>query len=185
MLRTSRMGLVLAGAITLSACGGGTDPTPIPSPTPTPPPIRETVVIYGDDGLVPADTAIAVEFAIPSAGTVEATVDWTFASSDVWVALTTNACNDFAQAFLGQCSSIGIPNRGSSKPKTVSGSVAQGGTGRLWIANFATVDESMALQITLTTTRPASMPNGAVPLAHSWVRVPGSASQALRAFEKD
>lgn len=55
MLRTSRTGLVLAGAIALSACGGGTTPTPIPSPTPTPL-ITETIVIYGDNGSFPPET---------------------------------------------------------------------------------------------------------------------------------
>jgi hypothetical protein len=187
MLRTSRVGLVLAGAITLSGCGsdGTTGPGGGPSPSPSPVTITETVVIYGDNGAVPADSALYIDFGIPSAGTVETTVDWTFPSSEVWVAMTTSACNDFMQAFLGQCSHIGTPNRGTSKPKSVAGTVTQGGPGRLWIANFATVDESMALQITLTTTRTASAPVVLAPLTRSWVRVPGSATQAVRAFEKD
>jgi len=183
MLRTSRIGLVLAGAITLSACGDGvTPPTQFPSPSPTPPPL-ETIVIYGDSGGVPPDSAIAIDFGIPSAGTVEATVDWTFASSDVWVAMTTRACDDFMQAFLGQCSHIGTPNLGNLKPKTVSGAVTQGGPGRLWIANFATVNESMAIQITLTRPRSASASVILEPFARSWVLVPNATAGALRAFQ--
>jgi hypothetical protein len=147
--------------------------------------ITETTVIYGDNGKVPPDSALYVDFGIPSAGTVEATVDWTFPSSGVWVAMTTPDCNDFVQAFLGQCSHIGSPNVGSSKPKRVSGSVTQGGPGRLWIANFATVDESMALQITLTTTRTASAAVALAPFSGSWVRVPGSAARAVRASENE
>ena len=181
MLRTSRMGLVLAGAIVLPACGGSTDPDPIPSPSPVT--VTETIVIYGDSGGVPPDSAIAIDFGIPSAGTVAATVDWTFPSSDVWVAMTSPACNDFVQAFLGQCSQIGTPNLGNLKPKTVTGSVTQGGPGRLWIANFATVDESMAIQITLTTTRSASAPIILQPFARNWVLVPNASARALRAFE--
>jgi len=181
MLRTSRMGLALAGAIALSACGSDTVVGPPPPPPPPPPPVTE--VIYGDSGGVPADSAIAIDFGIPSAGTVAATVDWTFPSSDVWVAMTSPACNDFVQAFLGQCSQIGTPNLGNLKPKTVTGSVTQGGPGRLWIANFATVDESMAIQITLTTTRAASAPITIEPFARNWVLVPNASARALRAFE--
>src|SRR5688572_23941368 len=94
MLRTSRIGLVLAGVIALSGCGSDGPTGPV-TPSPSPSPITETAVIYGDNGTVPADTGIGIDFAIPSGGTVEATVDWTFASSQVWVAMTTNACNDF------------------------------------------------------------------------------------------
>jgi hypothetical protein len=183
MLRTSRMGLVLAGAISLSACGGGTDPTPIPTPTPTPAPVSETIVIYGNNGPVPAESGVYIDFAIPSAGTVEATVDWTFPSSMVLVAMTSAACNDAQAAFLGQCSQIGTPNLGLSKPKRVFGPVSQAGTGRLWIINGATVDESMAVQITLTRTRSASAPVILEPFARSWVPISSAAVGAVRAFE--
>lgn len=183
MLRTSRMGLVLAGAMGLSACGGGTDPTPIPSPTPTPPPVQETVVIYGDNGPVPAESGGYIAFTIPSAGTVEATVDWTFPTSLVWIAMTTAACDDFEAAFLAQCSHIGTPNLSGSKPKRVSGPVTQGGPARLWLLNGSQVDESMAVQITLTRTRAASGPVIVEPLAWSWVPAPNGAVRAVRAFE--
>jgi hypothetical protein len=182
----------LALALTLGGCGSngetnctenplgpGCPPSPSPSPTPAQP-----VVIYGDSGGVPADTAVAIDFAIPSAGTVAATVDWTFASSDVWVAMTTTACDDFIEAFLGQCAHIGTPNLGNSKPKTVTGSVTQATAGRLWIANFATVDESMAVQIVHTRTGSASVPLTLDPLARNWTPVQSSAMRALRAFEK-
>jgi hypothetical protein len=195
MLRTSRMGLVLAGALalamTLGACGGGSNcsenptgptcPTPPPPPPPTPAPPS---VIYGDSGSVPADSAIAIDFNIANAGTVAATVDWTFASSEVWIAMTTNACNDFVQAFVGQCSQIGTPNLGNSKPKTVTGSVTQATSARLWIANLATVDESMAVQITLARTGSASTPTMLEPRSGGWVPVSGAAGRAIRAFEK-
>ena len=186
----------LAGAVvlalTFAACddggGGGCAENPlgpgcVPSPTPTPPP-PPPFVIYGDSGSVPADSAIAIDFSIPNAGTVAATVDWTFASSDVWVAMTTNACNDFVQAFRGQCGQIGVPDTGNLKPKTVTGSVAQATSARLWIANFATVDESMAVQITLARTSSASEAGVLEPVARSWVPVTSSALRAIRAFEK-
>jgi hypothetical protein len=191
MQKSVNLAVALALALTLGGCGGDGNPceNPLspgcgPSPSPSPSPLS-TIVIYGDSGSVPADTAVSIDFAIPGAGTVAATVDWTFASSEVWVAMTTTACDDVVAAFLGQCSHIGVPNNSSTmKPKTVSGTVAQGGAGRLWIANFATVDESMAVQITHTGTRSASETFIREPLARSWTPVPSSAMRALRAFEK-
>lgn len=192
MQKSVTMAGVLALALTLGGCGPGENPcgqNPLgagcpqasPSPSPTPLPL---IVIYGDSGSVPADSAIAIDFSIPNAGTVAATVDWTFASSDVWVVMTTNACNDFVQAFLGQCGQIGSPNLGNSKPKTVTGSVTQATSARLWIANFATVDESMAVQITLARTGSASEPVVLQPFTRSWVPVTSSAGQTIRAFER-
>jgi hypothetical protein len=183
MLRTSRMGLVLAGAIALSACGSDTIVNP-PPPPPPPPPVQETIVIFGDSGSIPAETVGYIEFAIPSAGTVAATVDWTFASSMVAIALTTSACDDFEAAFLGSCSHIAPPNISrTQKPKTVSGSVTQATTARLWVLNLATVDESVAVQVTLTRTRSASTPVILEPFAQSWVPVPNAAVRAIRAFQ--
>jgi hypothetical protein len=180
--RTARLAGAVALAMTLGACGsdGPTDPVIETSPSPTPPP---PFVIYGDSGSVPPDSAVYIDFSIPNAGTVAATVDWTFASSDVWLAMTTSACNDFIQAFIGQCSHIGTPNLGNSKPKTVTGTVNQATTGRLWIGNFATVDESMAVQITLARSSATSEAVVLAPLARSWTPVPASATRALRAFE--
>jgi hypothetical protein len=180
---------ILALAITFGACGDGGDgggcaanpsgPGCVPSPTPPPPP-PPPFVIYGDSGSVPADSAVAIDFSIPNAGTVEATVDWTFPSSEVWIVMTTNACNDFVQAFLGSCSQIGAANRGTAKPKTVTGSVTQATSARLWIANFATVDESMAVQITLARSSSASAPVVLESFARSWVPVPNAAVRAVR-----
>lgn len=187
MLRTSRTGLVLAGAITLSACGSDGPTTPGgggPSPAPSPATITETIVIFGDNGPVPAEDGGYIDFAIPSAGTVQATVDWTFASSEVAIAMTMASCNDPEQAFLGSCSHIGTPNLTRAKPKTVSGTVSQPATGRLWLLNLAPVDESMAVQITLTRTRSASAPAVLAPSAWNWVPSPSAAVQAVRAFKK-
>jgi hypothetical protein len=186
--------VILAGAValalTLAGCGGkgGCTENPLgpgcgPSPSPSPATITETIVIFGNSGPIPAESGVFADFAIPSNGTVEATVDWTFTSSDVWVALTMAACDDGESAFLGSCSHIGSPNLGRSKPKVISGS-AQAGTGRIWIINAAEVDESVVAQITLTRTRPASEPN-VQPLALRWIPVPGAAVGAVRAFENE
>ena len=101
----------LALALTLGGCGseGGNNCTEIHWARAARPRRRRRrrrrrCVIYGDNGPVPADSGGYIEFNIPSAGAVDATVDWTFASSDVWIAMTTGACDDLEAAFLGSCS---------------------------------------------------------------------------------
>ena len=177
----------LALALTFAACdnggGGGCAENPlgpgcVSSPAPSPSPVSETIVIFGDNGPVPAESGGWIDFTIPSAGLVEATVDWTFASSQVAIAMTTGPCDN---PFAGGCTNIGPMNLTRSlKPKTVSGSVTQGGPARLWIVNLATVDESMAVQITLTRTRAASAPVTLESFARSWVPVPNAEVRAVR-----
>ena len=183
MLRTSRMGLILAGAIALSACGGDKIVDPPPPPPPPPPPI--TTILFSDSGPVPPESVGYIQFTIPSAGRIDAEVNWTFASSLVAIAMTTSTCEDWEAAFAGQCSNIGNPNiTRTQKPKTVSGTVTQGGSGRLWILNLSTVDESMAAQITHTTNAAASAPIALEPFARSWVPATSAAVEAVRAFQK-
>ena len=147
-----RAGL-LVSVTALPGCGGGgggvTGSTAVATPPPPPP---APVVIYQNNGPVPADSFGYIEFNVPSAGTLAATVDWTFSSSMVWIAVTTEACTiQDERVFLGGCPTVGTPSLSpGQKPKTVSGSVSQAGRVRLWLANFADVDESMAIQVTHT-----------------------------------
>jgi hypothetical protein len=143
--RIATLGLLIGFA----GCGGSNSPSTPSSPAPTPTPAPVTTAIYQNSGGVPPMTLVRLDFNIPNAGTVNATVDWTFASSTVAIALTTQACADPSAAFLASCSQIGTPQLDSRKPKTITGA-AQAGGGRLWIANLATVDESVAVLVTLT-----------------------------------
>lgn len=169
----------LALALTLGGCGSDTVVNPPPPPPPPPPPV--TTVLFSNSGPVPPMSVGYIQFTIPSAGRIDAEVNWTFASSVVAIAMTTASCEDWEAAFAGQCSNIGNPNNNrTQKPKTVSGSVTQGGSGRLWILNLSTVDESMAAQITHTTNAAASAPIALESFARSWVPVPNAAVRAVR-----
>ena len=175
--RLGSLGLLVA----LASCNNSPS-TPSTTTTTTPPPV--TTVIYQNGGPVPAQSVGYIDFSIPSAGTVNATVDWTFATSQVGIALTTQACSDAQAAFLASCSQIGTPQFDNRKPKTVNGS-AQGGGGRLWIANLATVDESMSAIVTLTraaaTSGPSSLSLGSAGTASGGtVWMPLSADLAAR-----
>jgi hypothetical protein len=149
----------LVVAVLFAGCGKGGGNTPAaPAPTPTPTPAPTTTVIYNVSAtnLEPNNVGI-LQFSIPAAGQVSATVDWTFASSPIFIALTTSACggdnptqNDVNNAFIGLCSNIGAPNLSSAKPKTITGNVTGAVTGRIWIANAGSQTESFGVQVTLT-----------------------------------
>jgi hypothetical protein len=148
----SRAGL-LAVLTILPGCGGSNGVTAASAPAPTPPPPPPApVVVYQNSGPVPADSFGYVEFTVSGAGTLAATVDWTFPASVVWVAMTTEACGiQDERVFLGGCPTVGSPSLvPGAKPKTVGGAVSQAGRVRLWLANLADVDESMAIQVTHT-----------------------------------
>jgi hypothetical protein len=72
----------------LAACGGNTPTgvTPTPTPPPTPPP--PAVVAQGNGYRLPVLNLGDIAFSTTSTGTVEAVVDWTFASNDVDVYIT-------------------------------------------------------------------------------------------------
>jgi len=195
MIGIPRIG-ALAGALVLAIvlgacssdegpnCAGNPNGPGCPPPPPPPPTtVTETVVIYGDNGSFPAESVGYIPFSIPGPGTVAATVDWTFASSMVATALTTDACDDAEAAFLGQCAHIAAPNISrTQKPKTVSGTVGQAGGARLWVINLSTDDEAMAVQVTLTRTRTASAPF--VPQRSEWAILRGAnALKAVRAMQ--
>jgi hypothetical protein len=172
--RFGAVGLVMG----MAACGGSSTPVTPSSPSPTPPPAPVTTVLYQNSGPIPVNNAVMLDFVIPNAGTVAATVDWTFASNLVIAAVTTQACNDLQSAFLGTCAQIGTPQLDSRKPKTVSGS-AQAGGARFWLANLGPTDESAAVQVTLTRVPGAAAVTSARQ-SGAMVSVPLSSSLAAR-----
>ena len=88
--RASFFCLVGGGVLFLAGCSGGssssnTPTTPTPTPTPAPPPAPTpvtNVIIQGSIG-VPPSTLVFIPFTTTATGTVGATVDWTFATSDL------------------------------------------------------------------------------------------------------
>jgi len=90
--------LLLAGA--LAGCGGGSS-SPSTVTTTTVPVAQRTLVGQGTWQLTDSDTAIrtigfpdiaGVPFTLGAAGTVDLTVDWTFRSNDIDVAIFPGSC---------------------------------------------------------------------------------------------
>jgi hypothetical protein len=143
---------VLAAVLTLAACGGGgSSPAAPTAAAPAPAPAPVTTVLHQSSYRIAAEDGGYIDVAIPRTGTIAATVDWTFASSPVWVALTPDTCGDPVSAFFDSCSNIAPSSLFErNKPKTLRGPVTQGTRARLWVLNLADVDESIAVQVTLT-----------------------------------
>jgi hypothetical protein len=158
------LALAVSGALvlTLGGCGGDSDDNDDcarnPSgpgcvrPSPSPAAVR-TVLLTGSLAL-PSSTVDVEPFAVPAAGALDITVDWTFPASPIGVYVVRGACdldrfNDRTCDFLTR-SETGAKPRVLSLPNVAAGDYF------LLIANFADEDESLSLQIGHTTGGSAS-----------------------------
>lgn len=133
----------------LAACGGDkvTAPSP-PAPTPPPPP-APVVVSQGSGSLEAGFLARILPFTTTRAGTLDVTVDWTFASNDVDALITRGDCS-FDQLMAMQCPILAFAVSTSAKPEKLTVSGAAAGTYTLFIENAGPTDESVAWQVVLT-----------------------------------
>ena len=141
----------------LAGCGGSGPFTP-PPPTPTPPPV--TRVIEQDTFALGSRTLVPNTFTTTSTGTVEVTVDWTLASSDIEIFLArgTEPCT-LATFNNRTCGFIATAENPAQKPERLSVPNLAAGPYTLYIANFGASAESVACQIALTTLSGASVPS--------------------------
>jgi hypothetical protein len=140
-------------------------PTPTPSPTPTPTTTSTSVVDAGSSSLAVL-TLLSVPFTITAAGTIGATVDWTFSTNDVDLFLTrgTNPCAA-AQFNNSTCPFLDSATSATTQPETVSVPELTAGAYTLYIGNFGPTEESVGFQITLTTSSGASVLAPAAPVS--------------------
>jgi hypothetical protein len=150
--------VAVALALGLPACGGGgggTGPTPV---TQAPAPVKR--LITGGQGnftLLSVRDAQAqgilfdsfrVELTLP-AGTFEADVDWTFASSVIAVGLERSPCS-FAQFYASQCADVASVGPPAPKPGRLIVNSLAAGNYVLFIANVSNNSESGNYQLYLT-----------------------------------
>jgi hypothetical protein len=120
--------------------------------TPAPPPPQPvTNVLFSGSDAIPARFLLYYPFTTTATGTIGATVDWTFPSSDINVYLVrgTDPCS-LEQFNNSRCTFLGSATSTNSKPETVSVPNLAAGAYTLYIANFANVQESLSYQISLT-----------------------------------
>ena len=135
---------LLAG---LSACGGSDTPgapTPTPTPVPTPPPPVVVSQIQGYS--LRAGFVSFANFSTTSVGTLEATVDWTFATNDLDVYLTPGTCT-FTQLTANQCTMVAFSESVTAKPERVRATNVAVGAYTIWVANAGPGDETLSYQV--------------------------------------
>jgi hypothetical protein len=152
-------------AALLVACGGdsgGPDPLPSPTPTPLPPP---SVVSTGQGSLDVDFIGRAAPFTTSLTGSLEATVDWTFATNDIDVFLARGDCTP--QQFVDtQCNIVAFSDSSTAKPERVRLSAAAPGVYTLLVGNVGPDRESLSWQVVLTPTAASGSP-GAAALHHA------------------
>ncbi len=129
----------------LAACGGSTPSQPTPTPTPAPTP---QVVVQGGDTLKASEVGL-LPITTARTGAIEVTVDWTFATNDIDVALARGSCS-FDQLVAQQCTIAAISASTTAKPEKIRADNAAAGTYTLFIENTGPGDESLSFQVVLT-----------------------------------
>ena len=138
----------LACIATLGGCGSGSPTTPATPATPTPVPITRTVVLEGSQA-IPADWHYEWWFTTTRAGTLDITVDWTYADSTVWVRLGQGKCDEqVLQA--GQCQWLIQSQVSTPKPRVLTLPNAAAGQYTLYIYNGVKQPETVSYLVGLT-----------------------------------
>jgi hypothetical protein len=143
--RTSRAALA-AAAVALAACGSGSSPQQATPPTTTPGPVQ-TVVASGSTSIRARGTVL-VPFTIPSTGTLDITVDWTFAANEIDIYLAVGSCTPQQWP---DCAWIAGSESRDFKPERLRLVAGAPGAYVLDIGNISSGAESVSYEVTLTT----------------------------------
>jgi hypothetical protein len=132
------------GGCAANPAGPGCQPSPSPPPSP-----RITVVLDSASYALPAFFVSLQNLTTTEAGSFDITVDWTFATNDVDVALTRGECS-FEQLIADQCVFVDMTSSTTRKPEQLRIPDQPPGRYTLLIANFGPDDESIAYQVLFT-----------------------------------
>ncbi len=141
----------LASVATLGGCGGGS-PTapqgPATTTTTTALPVTRTVILQGSQA-IPADWHYEWWFTTTRAGTLDITVDWTYADSNIYVRLGQGKCDEQVLK-AGQCQWLIQSNMSTPKPRVLTLPNAAAGQYTLYIYNGPKQRESVSYLVELT-----------------------------------
>lgn len=165
-------GLALTvAALILPSCGShdscNSNPAGAGCPqSPSPPPTEVTRVVSQGSGPIGSKVLAPVVFTTSAAGSVAVTVDWTFATNDVDIFLTRGSEPCTLATFNDRsCGFIATEESASMKPEKLTVPSLAAGTYTLYVANFGSTDESVAYQVTLTSTSASSVSSATTDLA--------------------
>jgi hypothetical protein len=143
------LSLALLGA-GLPGCGGGNSSTaPVPPPT-APPPAVTTLLQEGSFSGLGARILASVPFDTTATGTIEATVDWTFATDNVEAYLVRGTCT-VDQFNNLTCPFAAFSESPTAKPERIRATSQAPGSFNLYIGNRGPAEEAVSFQIFLTT----------------------------------
>ena len=135
-------------ASTMPGCGGGDSAGGVAAPTGG----GRQIVAQQNWTLEAADAVYAdvtITGSSTAKGTLDAIVQWTFATNDVDIYVTAIACT--GEMFANQrCSYAAKADSPTTKPERVSFSVSGGDSYRFWVVNFGPTNESGTLEVGLT-----------------------------------
>jgi hypothetical protein len=160
MARWRTFGAALAAAalpLTMGGCDGNTVTEVCPAGTtgsppncqPTPPPCTQSQVLQ-DSGGIPAQSVVFEDFSVPDSGRLDVILDWTVASNPVGFYLVpANTCTTVEEFNARSCNFLVRAEPSATKPRKISTPNFAAGNYRWMIANYASQQESVSLQIVL------------------------------------
>jgi uncharacterized protein YfaP (DUF2135 family) len=107
------------------------------------------VVVSSGSGTIAAETLGYIQFTTTKGGRLDITVDWTFASNDLDIALVKGFCTE-EQLRDDSCDPLAITESDTAKPEKLSVPSTTAGQYTLYVANFGDRDESISYQAVLT-----------------------------------
>ena len=131
------------------ACGGSDGPTTPPTTTP-PTTLPAASVVLQDSHAIQAGYVYGWNFTTSRTGTIDVTIDYTYATNQilVWISRGTCTADQFA---ANQCDFAATSFTGS-KPRKISVTGAASGSFSLVVANLGPDDDSIAFQVVHTPT---------------------------------
>jgi hypothetical protein len=167
--------VVLSGCSHSDNCTNPAGPNCPGSPPPPPPASVKTVITEASVPSLPVDYVAGRYFSTSATGTIDVTVDWTFAEDTVHVWLAKGQCTfEEFEADTCQYATQSLVSR--PKPRILSVPAATAGAYTLIIANWGPKDESLSYQIVLTSVSGASAAavreelKGPAGFVHAWPR---------------
>lgn len=141
---------VAVGLLWFPGCGGSNSPTATTPVTTLAPAPVSTILGQGGVTNVGVNVLIILDpFTTTASGTLDVTVDWTFATNNVQVYLAQGKCT-IDQVNQGTCTYAGLSESATAKPERIHLTNLAAGTYSLMIGNRGPNAESLSYQVVLT-----------------------------------
>ena len=136
-IRCPPAGVCLAGALLSAALGcGGDEPARPPVVVVTPPPVRTVVARPAPIEPLKPGTFAILELQLAQGGTLDVTVDWTFADSWIYVYLGRTSCS-YAELSQRACPFLVASETQQPKPRLLRSEPVEPGTYYVVLNNVA------------------------------------------------